>query len=97
MVIGKQVVTGYHGRIDLLCIEGNCDLVVVELKKGRTPREVAAQALDYASWVKDLTYDEVVTIADRYWGAQVDWRRPSGRDSRATCRSSSTRDTVLWW
>ena len=68
MVIGKQVVTGYHGRIDLLCIEGNGDLVVVELKRGRTPREVTAQALDYASWVKDLTYDEVVTIADRYLG-----------------------------
>ena len=68
MVIGKQVITGYHGRIDLLCIEGNGDLVVVELKRGRTPREVTAQALDYASWVKDLTYDEVVTIADRYLG-----------------------------
>ena len=68
MVIGKQVVTGYHGKIDLLCIERTGDLVVVELKRGRTPREVTAQALDYASWVKDLTYDGVVTIADRYLG-----------------------------
>ncbi len=68
MVIGKQVVTEYHGRIDLLCIERNGDLVVVELKSGRTPREVTAQALDYASWVRDLTFDEVVNIADRYLG-----------------------------
>ena len=60
MVIGKQVVTGFHGRIDLLCIDRNGDLAVVELKSGRTPREVTAQALDYASWVKDLEFDEVV-------------------------------------
>ena len=68
MVIGKQVVTGFHGRIDLLCIDRNGDLAVVELKSGRTPREVTAQALDYASWVKDLEFDEVVNIADRYLG-----------------------------
>ncbi len=68
MVIGKQVVTGYRGKIDLLCIERNGDLVVVELKRGRSPREVTAQALDYASWVKDLTYDEIVNTADSYLG-----------------------------
>ena len=68
MVIGKQVATGFHGRIDLLCIERNGDLAVVELKSGRTPREVTAQALDYASWAKDLEFDEVVNIADRYLG-----------------------------
>ena len=68
MVIGKQVTTGYHGRLDLLCIDRNGDLVVVEIKSGRTPREVTSQALDYASWVKDLTYEEVVNIADRYLG-----------------------------
>lgn len=66
MVVGKQVATGYHGRLDLLCMERSGDLVVVELKSGRTPREVTAQALDYASWVRDLTYEEVKSIADRY-------------------------------
>ena len=69
MVIGRQVVTGFGGRIDLLCIEREGDLVVVELKSGRTPREVTAQALDYSSWVKDLGFDEVVGIADRFLGS----------------------------
>ena len=68
MVIGRQVRTGFGGFIDLLCIEENGDLVVVELKSGRTPREGTAQALDYASCVKDLTFDEIVNIADRYPG-----------------------------
>ena len=68
MVMGMQVVTGFHGKIDLLRIERNGDLVVVELKSGRTPRKVTAQALDYSSWVKDLEFGEVVGIADRYLG-----------------------------
>ena len=68
MVIGRQVRTAFGGFIDLLCIEMNGDLVVVELKSGKTPREVTAQALDYSSWVKDLEFDEVAAIADRYLG-----------------------------
>ena len=47
----------------VFCVGG--DLVVVELKSGRTPREVTAQALDHAPWVKDLEFDEVVNMADR--------------------------------
>ena len=68
MVMGRQVVTGFHGKIDLLRIERNGDLVVVEFRNGRTPREVTAQPLDCSSWVKDLEFDEVVGIADRYLG-----------------------------
>ena len=68
MVIGRQVVTGFGGVMDLLCIDRNGDLVVVELKSGRTPRDVTAQALDYSSWVKDLDFDQVKRIADSYLG-----------------------------
>ena len=63
LVVGRQVPTAYGGSIDLLCIDREGFLVVVELKQGRTPREVAAQALDYASWVKDLNTDDVEKIA----------------------------------
>ena len=68
MVIGRQVVTGFGGVMDLLCIDRNGDLVVVELKSGRTPRDVTAQALDYSSWVQDLDFDQVKRIADSYLG-----------------------------
>ena len=68
MVIGRQVVTGFGGVMDLLCIDSNGDLVVVELKSGRTPRDVTAQALDYCSWVQDLDFDQVKRIADSYLG-----------------------------
>lgn len=65
LVIGSQV-QSTGGPIDLLCIDGDGDLVIVELKKDRTPRQVTAQALDYASWVDGLSKDEVAEIGDAY-------------------------------
>jgi len=66
MVIGRQVPTSFGGKIDLLCLDRAGDLVVVELKKARTPRKVTAQGLEYASWVKDLTFDYVAKLANEY-------------------------------
>ncbi|MEY2508680.1 MAG: hypothetical protein QOH01_3009 [Verrucomicrobiota bacterium] len=63
LLIGRQVVTSNRGRIDLLGIDRNANLVVLEMKRDRTPREIVAQALDYASWVKDLSYDQIDAIA----------------------------------
>jgi hypothetical protein len=67
LVIGRQLETGYSGYIDLLCIDRSADLVIVELKRDKTPREITAQTLDYASWVKDLSRDAVVNIAKDYF------------------------------
>ncbi len=55
MLIGCQVQTSHGGRIDLLAIAPDSSLVLIELKRDRTPREIVAQALDYASWVEGLT------------------------------------------
>jgi hypothetical protein len=59
LVIGRQVVTKYGKRVDLLAVDGDGSLYVVELKKDRTPREVVAQALDYGFWVRQLD-DEAI-------------------------------------
>ena len=66
LVIGSQVQTDFGGRIDLLCLDDNGDTVIVELKKSKTHREVTAQALDYASWVRGLSSDKIISIADEY-------------------------------
>ena len=66
MVIGRQVTTDFGGVIDLLCLDSSGDIVVVELKRGKTPREVTAQALDYASWVTDLSHQRITEIANDY-------------------------------
>ncbi len=66
LVIGKEVQTDYGGFIDLLCLDKKGDIVIIELKRDKTPREVTAQALDYASWVKDLSNDNITSIANKY-------------------------------
>ena len=66
LVIGREVETDFGGFIDILCIDADGDLVIVELKRDRTPREVTAQALDYASWVTGLSNDRVTAIANDY-------------------------------
>jgi len=68
LVIGRQVSTDYGGVIDCLCIDSKGDLIIIELKRDLTPREVTAQVLDYASWVTDLSSDRITEIADGYLG-----------------------------
>lgn len=62
MLIGRQVRTTHGGEIDLLGIAPDGTLVVIELKRERTPRDVVAQALDYASWVERLEAPDLVEI-----------------------------------
>jgi hypothetical protein len=71
LVIGEQVLTAYGKKIDLLCIDSEGNLVVVELKRDMTPREVTAQALDYASWVQTLGGEEIEKIAAEHLGKSL--------------------------
>lgn len=68
MLIGRQEHTGFGGRIDLLAIAPDASLVLIELKRDRTPRECVAQALDYAAWVDTLTPDRIAQIYHRFSG-----------------------------
>ena len=67
LVIGRQVRTDFGGEIDLLCLDADGNVVVVELKKGTTPRDVTAQILEYASWARHLSYDRITEIAEDYF------------------------------
>jgi hypothetical protein len=66
MLIGRQEPTELGGRIDLLAIAPDGFLVLIELKRNRTPREIVAQALDYAAWVEKLTADRIAQIYQRF-------------------------------
>src|ERR1043166_3314338 len=66
MLIGRQEVTTSGGRVDLLAIAPDASIVLIELKRNRTPREVMAQALDYASWVEELTPERIAQIYHRF-------------------------------
>lgn len=66
LIVGQQVQTASDNRLDLLAIDASGNLHIIELKRDRTPRDVVAQALDYASWIRTLTYDDIVEIYDNF-------------------------------
>lgn len=73
MVIGRQIPTAYGKFIDLLAIDAQGDLTVIELKRDRTPREVVAQLLDYASWVQTLTHEQITAFySERHNGKRFE-------------------------
>ena len=62
MIIGRQWVTGYRGKLDLLALAPDGALIIIELKRAKTPRDVVAQAIDYASWAESLDTDDIARI-----------------------------------
>lgn len=62
MVIDRQTHTDHGGFIDILAIDQDANLVVLELKRDKTPRDVVSQVLDYGSWVKELTTEQIAEI-----------------------------------
>jgi hypothetical protein len=70
MLIGRQIDTGFGGRVDLLAIAPDGSLVLIELKRNKTPREVVAQSLDYAGWVENLRAEDIAAIYGRFAGGQ---------------------------
>ena len=59
LVVNRQVKTDAGKFIDILCIDRDGDMVVVELKKDMTPREVTAQVIDYAASVAKMSVEEI--------------------------------------
>lgn len=70
MIIGRQEDTGFGGRIDLLAVAPDGSLILIELKRGQTPRDVVAQAIDYATWLEALSPDEIARIYARFTGGR---------------------------
>jgi hypothetical protein len=82
MLIGRQEDTGFGGRIDLLAVAPDSSLVLIELKRDRTPREVVAQAIDYACWVEGLRTEHIAAIYGRFspgGNLQEEFRRRFGQ------------------
>lgn len=70
LILGQQIGTDSGNKIDVLGMNPEGNLDVIEIKRDRTPREVIAQILDYASWVSDLTYDDISRIYEMNNGGQ---------------------------
>jgi len=66
MIIGRQVRTAYDKLTDLLAIDSSGNLVLIELKRDKTYRDIVAQVLDYGSWIKSLEDDDIAQIYQAY-------------------------------
>ncbi|MCW4149309.1 endonuclease NucS [Halomonas sp. 18H] len=70
LLIGRQVRTDFDKMIDLLALDANGNVIIIELKRDKTPRDVVAQAIDYAAWVVTLADYQLIDIyqafAERY-------------------------------
>jgi hypothetical protein len=66
-IIGRQVITG-SGPLDLLAVDELGNLVVIELKRDKLPREALTQAIDYASAVASWGIDKIREICAKYTG-----------------------------
>jgi len=66
LIIGRQVATNFGGFIDLLAVDREGDVVVVELKRDRTPRDTIAQSLEYVSFAERLDTAQLERILRSY-------------------------------
>ena len=70
LIIGKEVRTNLDTYIDLLGVDESGNTVVIELKRGKMPRETLAQVLEYASFVETLNYNQLNEIFKNYLGSE---------------------------
>lgn len=57
---------GVYRRIDLLCVDKDCRLVVVELKRTADGGHMELQALRYAAMISTMTFSQVVKSLAKY-------------------------------
>ncbi|MDE0688259.1 MAG: hypothetical protein OXI61_08855 [Candidatus Poribacteria bacterium] len=59
---------------DLLGVDSEGNLVIVEFKRGKTPRTVIAQLLEYAAWADDRSPEQIHDLADAYFDKRDEFR-----------------------
>ena len=57
LYVGRQESPGEGGIFDILGVDEHGDSVIVELKRDRAPRDIVAQALEYAAEIRNVEYE----------------------------------------
>jgi len=71
LIIGRQIMSK-SGPIDLLGIDKTGNVVIVEIKRDKLPRESLAQAIDYASDAAEWTIERIGEICSTYSGKSLE-------------------------
>ena len=67
VIIGRQTMSK-SGPIDLLGIDKTGNVVIVEIKRDKLPREALAQAIDYVSDAAEWSIEKLGEICSEYLG-----------------------------
>ena len=59
LYIDQQGSPGEGGVFDLVGLDRQGNIVIIELKRGRSPRDIVAQALEYAASIRHESYDQL--------------------------------------
>ena len=59
--------TPFKNVTDILAVDSDANLVIIEVKRGQSPRDVIAQALEYSSDVADWDYNRLNRTAVTYF------------------------------
>lgn len=94
MVIGREVSISHVGRIDILAIDADGNLIVVELKRNRTPRDVVAQILEYGYGIRSMASDQIAEIFIEYQKRYSSDKTPIGIDEAMRKRFDSSPDEL---
>lgn len=62
-IIGRQVPTSTKTRIDLMGLDRDGNVVIIEVKKGMSARDVVSQILEYGVWAENIQYEDLNRIA----------------------------------
>lgn len=71
LIIGEQVPIK-SGTMDFLGIDKSGNLIIIELKRDKLPREVLSQAIDYASDVALWDLDKISEVCTKYTGSGLE-------------------------
>lgn len=71
VIIARQPPTPSSGTPDLIGVDADGNTVIIELKRGMTPRDVVAQALEYAAWLDGLDQESIISLANNYLGQRL--------------------------
>ncbi len=71
LIIGEQIQTK-SGPLDFLGIDKSGNMVIIELKRDRLPREALAQAIDYASDISSWDIERLNQECSKYSGQPLE-------------------------
>jgi len=72
LVIAKELPLPSGIRLDLLAIDKQANLVIIELKRDESGRDVEWQAIKYASYCSNFSTDEIFTYYAQYLESDTD-------------------------